>query len=276
MSAMSPAEESKRARIAADLREQIYDGRLAPGERLPTQVELAEHHEVHRFTVKAAIEDLQSEGLVVAYSDRRGTIVREYAPLLTMLTQIERGRLDDPESGDDWAARVRRQGRIPRQEVRVHLDVPAPPYIVERKAQERIGLRLAPGDPVVRRERRRWEAEGPGKFFRPVELSDSWFPQWVANTPLPGTDRRPLRDDGDVVLQGGLLAAIGIPQVAPLDGRVTARVATPETRKFFDLPRGTLLLVVSLVGKNAEGVPVRCEVRQAPTDRNVLGFEVGR
>lgn len=276
MTAMSPDEQSKQARIAAWLRDQIASGVLRPGDKLPSEEDLAAGNDelgwpwakTSRITARRALDELRSEGLVVSYPNRRGTVVRKYAPLLTMLTAIERGRLDDPVAAvDDWAARVRDQGRTPRQRVTVHPDVPAPALVVEQ-LPERVGLRVAAGEPVVRRERVRWESD------QPVQLSDSWFPAWVADSPLlTDPSRRPLREDGDVVLPGGILESIGLPQVR-LAGRITARVATPEVQQAMDLPRGTLMLVVSLVGYDAQDRPVRLEVRQAPTDRNVLGFEV--
>jgi DNA-binding GntR family transcriptional regulator len=268
MTGMSPAEDSKRAVIAADLREQIASGRLRPGDKVPSEAVLAEKHGVSRMTARRAVEELRTEGLLVSYEDRRGTVVREYAPLLTMLTAIERGRLDDPALAvDDWAARVRAQGRSPRQVVTVHADVPAPAAVVEQ-LPERVGLHVAAGESVVRRERLRLDEDSP------VQVSDSWFPRWVADTPmLADPSRTPLREDGDVVLPGGILESIGLPQVR-LAGRITARAATPEVQRLMDLPRGTLMLVLSLVGYDARDRPVRLEVRQAPTDRNVLGFEV--
>ncbi len=275
MAAMSPEDQSKQGRIAAWLREQIASGVLRSGDKLPPERDLAVNKDrrwpwepCSRITARRALDELRGEGLVVSYEDRRGTVVRRYAPLLTMLTAIERGRLDDPVAAvDDWAARVLAQGRTPRQEVTAHLDVPVPASIVE-ELPERVGLRVKAGELVVRRERMRWDNG------EPVQMSDSWFPAWVANTPaLADPSRVPLREDHDVVMPGGILESIGLAQVR-LAGRITARAASPEVQRAMDLPRGTLMQVVSLAGYDAQGRPVRLEVRQAPTDRNVLGFEV--
>ncbi len=62
--------------IAADLRRSIEDGDLKPGEKLPTVVELCDIYAVSKITIKRALEQLVSLGLVAS---RRGsgTYVKE-------------------------------------------------------------------------------------------------------------------------------------------------------------------------------------------------------
>ncbi|MER6348912.1 winged helix-turn-helix domain-containing protein [Streptomyces sp. NPDC001595] len=50
--------------IAAQLRERIRDGQLRPGDRLPTQAELAERFGVERGTVRQALRALHEDGLL--------------------------------------------------------------------------------------------------------------------------------------------------------------------------------------------------------------------
>jgi len=52
-------------RIADDLRSRIAGGEYAPGSRLPTYRELAEHYNAGITTVQKAVQLLQSEGVVV-------------------------------------------------------------------------------------------------------------------------------------------------------------------------------------------------------------------
>lgn len=61
---------SKYAEIAQDIRASIEDGAIAPGERLPTVVELCELYGVSKVTVRKAVELLAEQGLV---SSRRGS-----------------------------------------------------------------------------------------------------------------------------------------------------------------------------------------------------------
>ena len=56
--------------IAADIRRNIEDGTLKPGDKLPTVVEFCELYAVSKITVKRAIEQITEEGLVTS---RRGS-----------------------------------------------------------------------------------------------------------------------------------------------------------------------------------------------------------
>lgn len=61
-------------RLSIDLERLILDGTLAPGDRLPSERELAEHLGVSRVSIRQALHELESGGLI----DRkpgRGTIV---------------------------------------------------------------------------------------------------------------------------------------------------------------------------------------------------------
>ncbi len=61
-------------------RERILDGRLPPGARLPTELELAQEHEISRDTVRQALALLVSEGLLKRVQGR-GTFVRQPPPV---------------------------------------------------------------------------------------------------------------------------------------------------------------------------------------------------
>lgn len=56
--------------LVEDLRARIVDGRIAPGERLPSESELIGEHGVSRTVVREAVARLQAEGLV---HTRRGS-----------------------------------------------------------------------------------------------------------------------------------------------------------------------------------------------------------
>jgi GntR family transcriptional regulator len=51
-------------RVADDLREQIQDGRLSPGAKLPTKREMCAHYSVSSQTIESAMLVLKTEGLV--------------------------------------------------------------------------------------------------------------------------------------------------------------------------------------------------------------------
>ncbi|CAL9373887.1 GntR family transcriptional regulator [Streptomyces griseomycini] len=58
-------------RIATELLDELRDGTIPPGERLPGERQLAEHFGVSRETVRQALQLLRRDGLVA--TDRRGS-----------------------------------------------------------------------------------------------------------------------------------------------------------------------------------------------------------
>ena len=70
-------------RIADQLREQIVQGGLKPGDRLPSERELAALHGAARNTAREAITILRNEGLVDAQHGR-GAFVRQRPAFLRL------------------------------------------------------------------------------------------------------------------------------------------------------------------------------------------------
>lgn len=68
-------------RIAAALRDRIGQGSLRPGDRLPTQAELAESFDCSRAVVRLSLDLLETEGLIDRIQGG-GAFVRRYQPLV--------------------------------------------------------------------------------------------------------------------------------------------------------------------------------------------------
>lgn len=74
-------------RLSVDLERLILEGQLAPGERIPSERELAEHFGVSRPSIRDALRELESRGFI----DRkpgRGTIVLSPGERSAMATRM--------------------------------------------------------------------------------------------------------------------------------------------------------------------------------------------
>ena len=81
------AQQPMYQQIADDLRRQIESGELAPGDQLPTEIELRDRFSSSRNTIRDAIKRLTSQGLVETRPGQ-GTFVTRRAvdPFVTVLS----------------------------------------------------------------------------------------------------------------------------------------------------------------------------------------------
>jgi len=89
---------------AAALREAINLGRLSSGDRLPSESELVKRYGVARMTVRQAIQELKTEGLVVS-EHGRGVFVRS-VPVVRRLAseRFARRGIDCPRRASSSSA----------------------------------------------------------------------------------------------------------------------------------------------------------------------------
>lgn len=238
-------------RVADDLRRAIDRGELPPGSTLPPEQELAERYGVSRQTVRQALQQLTSEGLL-ASGRGRGRIVRDSTRLVWHLSHFENQQNHSAEA-DAWAHEVSDQGHSPHAEVSVAIDVP-PPLVAER-------LGLNPETDVVVVRRRIRYVDGT-----PFQLADSYFPEPLVR----GT---PLMQPRDVSAPGGLLASLGHPQVKMRD-EIRVRMPTKEESNRLGLPSGTPVAEHIRTGYDAKGTPLRVMLTIAPGDRHTLIYEL--
>lgn len=243
-----------REQLADDLRQQIDDGLLKEGERLPPEQELADKHGVSRHTVREALGILTAEGKL-ASGRGRGRIVRAYRPLWWNMSGYESRshHLSAGDPGDQWDLAVREAGMEPSQEVEVAIVEP-PPRVAEL-------LQLADDEQLVTVERRRVRLANN----IPYQLASSYFrPSLVQGTPL--------MEPRDVSAPGGVLASIGHPQEW-LDDIIVARMPTRAESDRLDLPRGTPVFEIWRTGVDGEGTPLRVMVTIAAGDRHILHYK---
>ena len=135
--------------ITGTMEKDIAGGSLAPGARLPTEAELSARFGVNRHTVRRAMEELESRGLV-RIEQGRGSFVAEDV-------------LDYPVGPRTrFSETIRRQNREPQGRMLRIEELPADAGIAET-------LKLRRGRPVVLAERLGL-ADG-----RPVVIGSHWF-----------------------------------------------------------------------------------------------------
>lgn len=220
--------------IAGMLRQAISSGQLTDGERLPSEAALIDHFGVARMTVRQAVQDLRSEGLVVS-EHGRGVFVRP-APPIRRLASDRFARRHRASGKAAFTVEAEKSGYTPQVDnITVTREKPNP-TVAER-------LRLTTDDDVVVRSRR-YLADG-----RPVETAISYIPAAFAqNTKIEQVDTGPggiyarLEDAGHVL--------------ARFTEEVGARMPTPEERRALQLATGVPVLTVVRTAYDTNDVAV--------------------
>jgi DNA-binding GntR family transcriptional regulator len=219
---VSPSRRSLRHSLAAELRARIRRGEWRPGDRLPSEPELARRRAVSRSSMRAAIAILEEAG----YVSRRhgsGTYVT-HRPVLS----------NDLGRNFGVSSLIGATGLEPGSVEETAGAEPAPPAVAE-------ALGVAPGEPVSALRRVR-TADGR----RVVDSTDWCRIDHVAPEELPAIGNGSIYA---ALADRGLVVHHGVANLSPgnADGEVARRL---------DVPRGTLLLTIDQVDSTADGVAV--------------------
>lgn len=239
--------------IAADLRQQISEGRYLPGDKLPMLTELQEQYGAGYQTVRSAITLLEQEGLVVAVR-RRGTIVRER-----------------PEK-----RRITRSRQVFRDEIGYFFDQTAQTWAALEAPTIRWGvvpvdlaglMGLDTGAEVLIRDR----VMGDPETRKPKQLATSYLPADIARgTQLAEADTGP----------GGIydrLEEMGHRPLRWSEG-VSARMPSPEEAEALNLPAdvGVPLLRVVRVTTSPDGRVVELNDTRMSAEEFEIGYSIRR
>ncbi|MFE9662974.1 UTRA domain-containing protein [Streptomyces sp. NPDC005955] len=200
-------------RIAADLRDEIMSGVLAPATNLPSTQRLKERFEASNATVQKALRILKDERLVIGRAGS-GVTVREHRQ--ETIRPADFGRPADPGKPYPWLAEAAERGRSGSVRLLGVFEV-RPPHDVA----ERLGL-AGTGTAVERKQLLLHDGE-------PVELVSSYYPLDLAWGTALAEPRK---------IRGGtpaLLAGMGYPPRLTVD-RVSARVPTQAQYEALRLP----------------------------------------
>lgn len=204
------------------LQADIAAGRYAPGDRLPTEAQLAQRFGVNRHTVRRALAALADAGLVHA---RRGAGVF-VTGRVTEYPITQRTRFRDT---------LLSAGQTPEKRILRLETLPADP----REAE---ALCLAPGAPV-----HVWEGISLADGV-PVSLFRSAFDA-MRLPGLPGALRQHLSVTA-------ALAECGVPDYTRLQTRLSAETASTVRARHLHLPAGAPLLRAVAINVDPAGVPV--------------------
>lgn len=208
--------------IAEALAEEIADGRLQPGERVPTEAALAERFSVNRHTVRRAMAVLEEEG-AIRIEQGRGSFVRE--PVIDYLV----GRRTR------FSENLLRQKRVPVTRLLFSAETLASAPIAE-------ALDLAVGDPILHLETLGLADE------RPVSVTSHFF----ARRQVPGLAEA-FGETGSV---SAALRACGITDYRRRLTRVTARLPTGSDAAHLQQDRHRPILVSESINIDSDGLPV--------------------
>lgn len=241
-------------RIAAELRAQIMAGQYAPGDRLPTEVELTQQHQVSQNTARSAVRQLVNEGLIVRVPGRSGGMVVRERVTLT----YHASRSDQPDGlrseSDGYFTETRQQGHTPTQTFQLQV-VQLEGAIARRLEQD-------PGAAgVLRRCVRRADGE-------PTSIQDSYYPMGLAQEVSELLNPTNIAEGTTC-----LLAQRGHLQVAFRD-EIEAHMPTPEDAELLQLRAGTPVLRHVRTARTSRAV-ARVTATTFAGDRNRIIYALG-
>ncbi|MEU1484308.1 GntR family transcriptional regulator [Streptomyces sp. NPDC005752] len=200
-------------RIAADLRDEIMSGDLAPGAGLPSTAQLKERFGASNATVQKALRLLKEERLVIGRAGASVTVRDHRQRTIRPASYMAPAVSGEPYR---WLAEAERSG-VQAHSTLVEVAEAVPPADVA----DALGLRQGEAA-ALRRQVLSIDGE-------PAELVASYYPMDIARGTAITERRR---------IPGGtptLLASLGHPPRLSVD-RVSARVATQDQYRLLRLP----------------------------------------
>ena len=238
--------------IAERLRQQIESGDFKSGAQMPTEQDLQAEYGASRNTIREAIKQLTTLGLVETRPGQGTFVIPKVPPFLTSLT-------GPPETAVDYSGVMGEGGKATASPIQVEIQ--------EATADVASGLGLALGDEVISRHRRRFIDDVPWA------LETSFYPGEFADRGADKLRRARNIDEGTVTY---LRNAIGVRQVGYRDW-VTVRAPNAIEADFFKLPPDGRVAVYEMFRTAFDGneQPMRLTVTVVRADRNQFTVDVG-
>jgi len=222
-------------RIADAVRALITSGELAPGDKLPSERELARRFGTARNTAREAIRLLTEEGLVTAQHGR-GVFVREKERMFRWGSERYSRRTHRETGLTPFRLEMVRQGKEPRVEV-TSIEQITPPFDVAER------LKASPEEPSALRRCNTYYADD-----EPLQVVTTYL-RWsdAEGTALlqpktgPGGIYGRLEERGHIMTTG--------------QDEITARMASHDEARALDLPPGVPVLDVLHTSFDQDGEP---------------------
>ncbi len=243
--------------IADSLQRDIETGKFAEGEQLPTEQAISDVWGASRSTVRDAIKQLTTRGLVEAHAGQGTFVRRKIVPIITDLSATH--DLDTGEAAQ-YVIDVRQQQRRPRSSV-PRVEIQPATKLVARE------LRVAPGSQVVLRHQQRFVDD------EPYSLQTSFYPMELIT--VRGAGRLIEAVSIDEGTTQYLRREFGIELVGYRDV-ITVRTPASGEAIFFKLPEDGRVAVFEnfRTAYDQHGEPIRLTVTVYPADRNQFEIEV--
>ncbi|MGP3967339.1 GntR family transcriptional regulator [Streptomyces sp. 6N223] len=238
-------------RIAADLRDEIMSGDLAPGAKLPSTAQLTARFNASNATVQKALRLLKDERLVVGRPGAAVTVRDHRQRTLRPAAYLAPA---GPGRRYPWLAEAEKLGKRARSTL-LEVGEDTPPTDVA------MALQLPQGGRALLRSQILLLDE------EPVELVKSYYPLEIARGTAMTQRRR---------IKGGtpkLLAGLGYPPRLSVD-RISARVPTQEQYRLLRLPSDLPVLRTLRVVYTDEDRPIEATVMAKAGHLYELQYEV--
>lgn len=237
--------------LAAELREAV--SQLQPGDRLGSQTELMRDFGATLSTLRAALQMLEREGLLLSVQGK-GWFVQRHDPVKWYASWPERNADSSITPNDAWSRGIREQGRTPTEELPEVAVLIAEPRVADR-------LDLPQGAYVIARRRLRYvdgTINNSNQTFYPRDL--------VEGTPIA------LPDD---VVPGvyAVLEELGHGWVDPPRDEKIARAATTAEAARFGIAPGEPVMETIRTRFDADRKPVAVTIVVAPGSRTIDVYE---
>jgi DNA-binding GntR family transcriptional regulator len=246
--------------IAEDLREQIEAGGLQPGQQLGTEVELRDHYNASRNTIRDAIKWLINLGVVETRPGQGTFVVQKIDPFVTTLS-------DDPATGMGGGEGARYLSEVSERNRQCSNSLPQV-EILKASRDIAAGLWITQDTTVISRHQKRF-IDGT-----PWSLQTSFYPIDFGHR---GAARLMHADDIEEGTVRYLADTLHIIQVGYRD-QITVRAPGATEAAFFGLPPDgrVPLYEIFRTAFDANGRPMRLTVTVYPADRNRFIFDEGQ